>query len=77
MTMERWTENELEWAIRWWESLSVDARTHPTIRKRIKGYIAAAQTTLGNRLAVRAIIHADRDTETEWRTHFSEPESPP
>ena len=76
MTMERWTENELEWAIRWWESLSVDARNSYTIRKRVKEYIAAAQTTLGNRLAAHGMIHADRDTDAEWRTHFPEPENP-
>ena len=76
MTTERWTENELEWAIRWWESLSVDARIHPMVRKRVKEYIAWAQTTLGNRLAARGMIHADRDTEAEWRTHFPEPENP-
>ena len=52
-----------------------DARNRLVAANAVKA--AAAQTTLGNRLAMRAIIHADRDTEAEWRTHFPEPENPP
>ena len=49
-------------------------RIHPMVRKRVKEYIGCAQTTLGNRLAARGTIHADRDTEAEWRTHFPDDE---
>ena len=48
MTIENWPMDEIEWAIRWWNSLLADiGKVRPELRllmkKRLESYIAHAE----------------------------------
>ena len=73
MTIESWTEEEIRFAIRWWQAESINPRLYPHVRSRIKGLIVQAERALELRLALRGLVHADMDTESEWAEHFSPP----
>ena len=73
MTIENWSADELNYAIRWWQTERDNPRLYPHVRSRIKGLIARAERVLEMRLALRGVVHADRNSESEWAEHFTVP----